>query len=295
MMTPDERTYYVSHSPESDPGARARVLDALPSDPARLVTAVSGVILHRGFVAPLGITPHPESVDDVESRTIPTIIARIVSRDPSPLDVARAPERRFIGICRDYTLLAVAALRHHGVPARARVGFANYFTPGFHEDHWVCEYHADGRWRLLDAELGARVRRHFGVMFSPIDVPRDRFVTAGDAWRLVRGGTLEASTCGVSVSGIAGIGFVAGSVVRDLGAVNKREMLAWDYWGITREYRPNQPVPESVAARLDAVAPLTADPGAAWKALRRVYDDDAFRVPPIVLSFLNGRPTEVGV
>src|SRR6185437_6158275 len=105
----DEARYYTAHSQMTDPAERAPLLDALPADPARLVAAVSGLLLHPLFVTPLGI---------------------------APLDVTRPPDRRFIGICRDYALLACAALRHHRVPARLRVGFASYFTPGYLEDHW---------------------------------------------------------------------------------------------------------------------------------------------------------------
>ena len=250
-MTPDERAYYVSHSKISDPGDRARLLDAMPSDPARLVSVVSSLVLHRGFVEPLGITPPPGSDDDVESRTIPRILERILSRDAAPLDVVRPPERRFIGICRDYTMLACAVLRHHGVPARARVGFAGYFTPDFFEDHWVCEYYADGRWRLLDPELSARVRHYFKVTFPPTDVPRDGFLTAGDAWLRVRRGEIDPARCGVSAIGVAGAWFVAASVVRDLAALNKREMLEWDYWGIARDFRPGVTPADAVLARID--------------------------------------------
>src|SRR5881296_2904531 len=137
-MKPGEREYYVAHGKISDPGERARLLSAMPSDPERVVSAVSALVLHRLFVA--------------------------------ALDVPRTPERRFIGICRDYTLLACAVLRQHGVPARARVGFANYFTPNFNEDHWVCEYHGGDRWRLLDPELSERVRAYFKIPFTPSDV-----------------------------------------------------------------------------------------------------------------------------
>src|SRR5215472_8553119 len=119
-MTPEERAYYASHSTNSEPGAHARRLDAMPADPERLVIAVSGLVLHPLFIGPLGITPHPGSGDDVESRAVHAMLSRIVARDTAPLDVARPPERRFVGICRDYALLACAALRHHGIPARTR-------------------------------------------------------------------------------------------------------------------------------------------------------------------------------
>ena len=40
-----------------------------------------------------------------------------------------------------------------------------------------------------------------------------------------------------------------GSVVRDLAALNKREMLAWDYWGLAREFRPGATVSGAAAVR----------------------------------------------
>lgn len=295
MMTPDERAYYASHSGMSDPGDRARLLEAMPLDPAALVAAVSGVVLHRTFVAPLGITPPLGSADDVACRTMRNILERILARDAAPLDVRRPPERRFIGICRDYALVACAALRQHGVPARLRVGFANYFTPGYYEDHWVCEYDAGNGWRLLDPELSEPVRAHFKIAFAPYDVPRDAFLVGGDAWLRVRRGLVDPSRCGVSSIGVLGAGFVAGSVLRDLAALNKREMLAWDAWGITRGIRPSDAIPEATAARLDELATLIADPYADWKAIREIYGRDDFRVPPVVLSFGPTGPTEVSV
>src|SRR5713101_7308823 len=102
-MTPDERRYYATQSRVSDPEDRGTLLAALPAAPAG-------------------------SEADVESRSVPRILDRILERDAAPLDVARPPERCFIGICRDYALLACAALRQHRVPARVRVGFAAYFT-----------------------------------------------------------------------------------------------------------------------------------------------------------------------
>lgn len=295
-MTPDERAYYATQSTVSDPGDKRHLFDALPRDPAQLVAAVSGLILHELFVAPLGITPPPDSAGDVESRSMARILERILARDPRPLDVVRPPERRFIGICRDYSLLACAALRHHGIPARVRVGFATYFVPGFYEDHVVCEYHAGDRWRLLDAQLSERVRAHFRLTFDPTDVPRDAFLVGGDVWRRLRGGAIDPETCGVSFVGIKGAWFAGANVVRDLAALNKREMLQWDYWGIAREFRPGSSVPETAAARLDAVAALTVGPALDWKAVREIYEgDEGLRVSPVVMSFPRSGPKEVAV
>jgi len=295
-MQDEERGYYAAHSAASDPADRAPLLAALPADPSRLVEAVTGLVLHPLFVAPLGIHPPPESADDVESRSLPRMLDRLLRRDPAPLDVARPPARRFIGICRDYALLACAALRQHDVPARLRVGFATYFTPGYLEDHWVCEYHAGDRWRLLDPELGPAVRAHFRIAFDPTDVPRDAFLVAGAAWQRARAGDLDPSTCGVSHIGVLGPGFIAASLLRDLAALHKREMLAWDVWGPALGVAPAAWPPDDAARRLDAVAALTAAPAVDRDRLRALHDGDAaLRVPPVVTSFTARGPVRVAV
>jgi len=295
-MTPEEQRYYASHGAESDPRDLRLLLDSLPRDPADLLAAVGGLVLHEAFVAPLGVVCPPESADDRESRHIPMMLRRLLERDAGPLTAARPPEKRFVGVCRHYALLACSALRHHGVPARVRVGFANYFEPGFYDDHWVTEYWDGSRWRLMDPELTPGVRRHFSVAFDPCDVPRDRFVTAGPAWLGARSGRIDPAMCGVSTIGITGAWFIAGSVVRDLAALNKREMMPWDYWGVARNLRPGIVLTEPTVGRIDRLAALIADTDLDWKAVRDTYEhDDAFRVPQTVTSYSRGVPAEVTV
>jgi transglutaminase superfamily protein len=293
-MSADEVRYYARHGVESDPGDLRPLLDALPKDPVDLIDAVSGLILDRAFAAALGDVFPPDSAGDAESRRMSAMLARIVERDAGSLAAARPPGKRLVGACRHYALLACSALRHRGVPARVRVGFADYFVPGFHDDHWITEYRAGSGWRLMDPELTAAVRRQFGVTFEPCDVPRHRFLTAGRAWLGVRSGRIDPATCGVSSIGIAGPWFVAASVVRDLAALNKREMLPWEYWGISREMRPGVALAEATVARIDAVAALISEPDLHWKRLRDTYEtDDAFRVPSVVMGFPRGVPIEV--
>lgn len=50
-LADDEARFYTTHSGMTDPAERAPLLDALPADPARLVAAVSGLLLHPLFVA----------------------------------------------------------------------------------------------------------------------------------------------------------------------------------------------------------------------------------------------------
>src|ERR687898_951834 len=83
--------------------------------------------------------------------------------DPASDTAHRRTEDLVQGCCRDHTLLAVAALRHHGMPARSRVGFASYLSlTTWHHDHVIVEAWLGGRWRRFDTELAAPVPRLAG-------------------------------------------------------------------------------------------------------------------------------------
>ncbi|HBH02994.1 MAG: hypothetical protein A2W08_14125 [Candidatus Rokubacteria bacterium RBG_16_73_20] len=290
----DDTRYYAFQSRWSEPAEFAPLLAPLSAGAPAVVEAVAGLVLHPVLVARRGVTPHAGSGDDAESRTVRELLRRVLARDGRPLAAARAPERRFIGTCRDYALLVCSVLRHQGIPARLRVGFADYFVPGFHEDHWLCEYRDGAGWRLADGELDAATRREYGVAFEAWDVPRDRFLTAGQAWRAVRRGALAPERFGVSFIGLSGAWFVGGSVLRDLAALNKQELLPWDYWGLARHLAPGSGVPDAVAARLDALAGVVAAEPPDPAAVRAAYDgDEAVRVPAVVRSFPRGGPLDV--
>ncbi|MGI9502355.1 MAG: transglutaminase domain-containing protein [Geminicoccaceae bacterium] len=116
-------------------------------------------------------------------------------------------------VCRDFALLAVSAFRSRGVPARLRVGFADYFTEGCFEDHWLCEWRDDDRWRRLDVEVAAGAAPSC-IPFDPTDVPHDRFGTAAEAWATTRRRPEDAERYGVSALELAGHWFIVGSVYR---------------------------------------------------------------------------------
>ena len=65
--------------------------------------------------------------------------------------------------------------------------------------------------------------------FDPLDVPRDQFVIAFDAWKQARAGKADPNVFGIM--DMKGLWFIAGNVLRDLAALNNMEMLPWDVWG----------------------------------------------------------------
>jgi len=281
---------YPRHSRWTDPGRFAAHLDILTSNPSALPGIVGGLVLHPLF-APAG-----SDISETSLRSAAEILAAVLNRDGRPLDRPREASKRVIGTCRNYALIACAILRQHRVPARLRVGFADYFTPSLWEDHWLCEYHDGDAWRLLDAELTPEICQHLTIPFDPADVLRDRFLTAGLAWQALRRGEYDPARFGVSFVGLAGLWFVAGSLLRVLTALGMEEMMPWDYWGPARDFRPDSAIPSEWLDRLDnlaegfACAPSTYDEVQAivaahpWAALT-----------PTVLSFPEGRPVEIAI
>jgi hypothetical protein len=290
-MTKRDIAAYARHSRWTEPGKFSSYLEALPADPTTLPEIVGGLVLDQLFAGPAAKgNPEPEL------RRMSDIIDAVLAKDTQPLDQARAPSKRVLGTCRNYALIACAILRQHEHPARLRVGFADYFTADFGEDHWVCEYQDGGAWRLLDAELTSSVRQHYAIAFASSDVPRDRFLTAARAWQKLRRGEGDSTRFGVSVLGLTGIWFVAASLLRDLAAVLMEEMMPWDYWGPARNFRPGAEISPDWLARFDHLADALAGLDAGYEDAGSILAERPWAALECsVLSFPQGKPVEVHI
>lgn len=292
---PDILAHYARQTPLSDPGRHAGLAEALPADPGAIVRAVQGLMIYEHVAGDFyGVVLDSTRRAESHLRPVEAMIERIVEMDARPLAKVRAPERRFVGICRSFTLLAVGLMRAKGIPARARCGFGTYFNPGKFEDHWVCEYWSEreGRWAFADPQFDPVWVERFRLDHDPMDVPRDRFLIGGAAWRLCRDGAADPGAFGIEFSRLRGLWFVAGDLIRDGAALAGMEMLAWDVWGM--QPLPGwQPAPEELAF-LDALAELTADPDANFNELLELYRADArVKVPSTVFNALRERQEEV--
>ena len=280
--------HYATHSPFSTPGRHTALFDALPSDPVGIARTVQGLLIYEHVAEPFYGYAIPEARRaESHIRPLETIIDALLALDDHPLHIGRQPEKRLVGICRHFMLLSLAIFRHHGVPARGRGGFGAYFNPGKFEDHWVCEYWKadEGRWALLDSQFDDVFGRNLAISHDVYDVPREQFLTASDAWRRCRTGELDPNLFGIEFSQLRGLWFVAGSLIRDLAALNGCEVLPWDVWGA-------QPAPDAILSVeeldfFDEIALLTADPDANFGALRLRFAEDArVRLPETVFNAL---------
>ena len=187
------------------------------------------------------------------------------------------------GCCRDYTLLTVAALRQHGIPARSRPGFTGYFGGDYHYDHVVVEWWNGSRWVRVDAQLDPDGRGPDGEPwpFDTLDLPvgrLDGMATAAEVWRAIRAGEADPATFGVYPGApYAGVSFVHDYVILELAHRQGDELLLWDGWG--GMLPPESTPTDAEAAFIDHVAALlvaadAGDPAAEAELAERYAADD---------------------
>ena len=283
----DPRSFYSRQSDLTDPGRQAHLYEDLPLDVPGIARVVRGLIIHFNMGKANGICINDER-READTRRVELILGRIQELDGRPLTESRSPEKRFVGCCRDYAVLLTSMLRHRGIPARARCGFARYLGPEMHYDHWICEYwhERELRWVMVDAEMLDEAERTLHpIHFDPIDVPHTQFLTAGKVWQMCRIWRADPKRFGLH-RGDCGLGYVASQLVRDLACLNKVEMLAWDTWGLA--HTAFDYLWESDLRLLDRVASITLAGNEALPELRALYDlDHRLRVPAVINSYVN--------
>jgi hypothetical protein len=220
--------YYACPGRMTDPKESASLLDGLPTDVSALCKVLQGIMLHIFWAERYGMQLSKEREGEVQWRSVVPRLARVRELDDRPLTMARLPDKCVVGNCRDYATLLTAILRHQDVPARARCGFGVYFVPNHYEDHWVTEYWnaAQKRWVLVDAQLDQLMLEALKIRFDPLDVPRNQFIVAGQAWQMCRSGQANPDDFGIFQW--HGLWFVRGYVVRDLLSLIILDLLTCD-------------------------------------------------------------------
>ena len=281
----DERAFYAEPGPMTTLELSPQAAEGLPTDALGLCRVARGLIIHEFLASSLyGVEIPPARGNEVETRPAAAIVDTVERLDPRPLVEARPPERRMFGNCRQFSTLTCALLRRAGIPARARCGFGTYFEDGKYIDHWIVEYWDPARdgWRRVDSQLDQAQHEMLAIDFDATDVPHDKFLTGGDAWKLCRAGKADPDTFGILE--FWGAWFVRNNVVRDLAALNKVELLPWDGWGLMSD---SDDVDESIERLTDDAANATVDGD--WSEVRRIYEsNDLLRVPATVTSYRTG-------
>lgn len=222
------KSFYASHGVYSEPGSYRDALMRGGVEPKSIARWISSFMQHPRGAESEGRGFTPEQAKDLELRSVAEILSVAVKRNLLEGDCA---QRKVGGVCRDFAILAVSNFRERGIPARLRVGFADYPVPGRWEDHWLCEWQDGRHWKRFDVEFAAID----GVSFDALDVPRERFITASEAWFRIKDEPGIASRFGVSSLDLGGEWFVVGSLFREIAALRRLELKPWDYWGLSED------------------------------------------------------------
>lgn len=261
---------YASPGPFTNLGdVDPRVLEPVAADPVGICLPVHTLVIQPTDTAGLGLPA--ARFDENQIRPANELVRRLLALDPAPLTTARAPGKRVIGTCRHFAVLSCALLRHRGIAARVRCGFATYFQPDLAVDHWIVEYW-DERWVRVDTETLAQT-----VLPHPEDLRPDEFLTGTEAWQAYRRGDIDASRFGVHGSENWGPAEIRGNAVKDFAALNKVETLPWDEWGRMTDAFENKTGPD-YDDLLDRLA-AADDPS----TISTLYDHPDLRVPADLL------------
>ncbi|OGO30565.1 MAG: hypothetical protein A2Z29_11345 [Chloroflexi bacterium RBG_16_56_11] len=276
-MKPQE--YYTSQSDISDPGEYKYLFVDLPDDIPSLCKILQGLILHMHWAERYGVKLTGDIFKEHKLRSTARQLEKIMERDDSPLSVTRPPERRLVGNCRDFSVLLTAMLRHKGIPARARCGFATYFIPRHYEDHWVCQYwkRDEKRWIMVDAQLDELQRDTIYLKFDTFDIPKGLFLPAGDSWLMCRSGKADPELFGFG--DFNGLWFIGGNLIRDLLSLNKVELTYFDDWGLLPAFKQKEFSP-GYLEKLDEIAAATKGSNPSAAKVQSLFKNKELATPP---------------
>lgn len=273
--------YYAAHSPITDPGPYAALFDSLPQDVPSLTGVITGLIMHPAATPLYGEPPVP--LDAAWGiRTVADTLQRLLAFDDAPLTIARPPGKRLRANCRNFAVLLVAMLRHRGVPARKRVGFASYLPAPHLGIHEIAEYWSEeeARWVLVDPDCDEVVRRAQRAYFASVGQPAraevdsfdlrsgEAFLVGGAAWHSCRAGAADPDMFWVSTG--TGMGGIRIALVQDLDSLNKAELLSNDEWHELLA-KPEEQLAPAERSWLEQAAALTVGVDERFDELRAFY------------------------
>ncbi len=225
--------FYSKQSLITSPGKYEFLYKDLPDDPELIASIVQGLLIDEAFSFLYKIKPFKERQKVYNTRKVEDILEIIYKKNSESLTFPRKPENRLPVICSNFASIYCSILRYKNIPARVRAGYATYFSPGKYENHYVCEYWKkdENRWVQVDPEIDKYLRDFLNITFNTTDMPKNKFISAGQAWKLSRNGTIDTKNIGMgSEYGWDSFGWdmLRPGVFSDFIALNKFELQPWD-------------------------------------------------------------------
>ena len=287
----DDITFnYSQHGPFTDPGSYVNLYADLPADLEGLCGVVIGLMVHELWISmgklPMSDTRHKET----DLRSMQSKLKQIMHMDPRPLIAPRPFQDRLYSNGRDQSLMLCSFLRAAGVPARLRTGFMAY-VGNKKLDHAICQVWltSEQRWVSVDIQmenmrrenhrLSQQAVQHLATL-TPLDTPAANFITAAQAWLVCRSGKDDPLNYGIT-GDLWGEFMIRRSLLRDLLALNKLELIPWDEItdSLLDQDRGLITDPTNIAY-LDRVAQTLLRPDANFHEIQRLYfQADTLRLP----------------
>lgn len=277
-MRQDILEFYQGTSAYTDLGLYADFVRSLPDDLYTLARLQRSQIIHpAAFCTPDirtrtdtvwgDMTCIPETRLQYEDDIFPTaqsILHELLRRDPVYGEGRRAGDKVFV-TCRGQALLLTATLKAKGIPARVRSGYAGYVNAdNGYDDHWIAEYYdaGAGGWKLADADI-------FGFADVDVaDIPRERFLTGGQAWLSFRKGNVTAHQLR-NAGGERGIQAAVMGLFDDFHALMGNEII---FLHLPRYLVEKGLVPdEKDCQELDVLAELLLEPDQNFDRLQEIW------------------------
>jgi hypothetical protein len=274
----DFLAFYARPGRMTDPAQFSDLYSSLPKELPALCQTIQNLLVHIFWAERYGLHLSEGQKAEVSIRPVQQKLSRLLEIDSAPLNIPRPLEKRLVSNCRDFSTFLSSIFRNQKIPARARCGFGIYFLPNHFEDHWICEYWSaeQTRWITVDAQLDSIQRQALGISFDPLDLPSGQFLPGGEAWLLCRSGQADPDQFGIFE--YHGWDFIRGNVIRDFLALNKVEILPWDFVeALNKSY---DSLSQDELTWLDQISAWTLSVEDSFRDIRATYEETpALHIP----------------
>lgn len=275
-------SFYRKTSMYTNYGKYKDYFKSLPNDLKKLTKLINKqyihrVVLTRSYIEGTTISKqYPwqnyRCHDDVLI-TVPAIVAELFRLDKRGFTDERKIKDKIVITCRYASILTASILKAKGYSARVRSGFTKYIKPGNYLDHWIVEYYdrKEKRWVIIDSDIIRNT--HIFEDYTNIDIEREYFYTASDAWLDARSGKVNLD---IFVHGncIKGMSMLARTLFYDLHALMNDEisyMFFPTYLDTDKEFFE---LTINQLKELDDLALLLKDPDANFDKIKYLFDNN---------------------
>lgn len=231
------------------------------------------------------MTKIPKTSLIYENDLFPTAIAMMAEllRRNSSFTIERKIEDKIHVCCRETSILLIAILKSKNIPARTRCGFTHAVSEiDGAGDHWIVEYYneIDNKWILVDPTMcyDSETLEYFHINYPLVDMPRNQFIFAADAYLGLRNGKYQAEDiyC-FSNPKTFGIKAAISELFYDFHSLMNHEILFCQSPKYLKD--SNYELTNDEYLELDELARLMLDPDRNFDELKHIWENnEKFRI-----------------